>query len=236
MKRGLAMKVLTIKLAGPLQSYGNEAAFNRRTSYHCPSKSAIVGMIAAALGYRRDDHRIGQLNKLRFAVRVDQPGQNLTDFQTIEYDQKKQKRKVTYRNYLQDAIFLVAIAGDDDQILKIQAAMHHPKFQLFMGRRANVPAGPLKTEVFDNDNPVSVLETLAWQAASWYQKRYNQETFSAELLADAGLMPNIQQKMVKDNAGSFDQNNRFHSYRAVAKTFVKLKNNNYQVHDAMSFL
>ena len=41
------MKTLTIKLTGPLQSYGNEATFSRRTSYHYPSKSAVIGLIAA---------------------------------------------------------------------------------------------------------------------------------------------------------------------------------------------
>ena len=52
------MKTLTIRLAGPLQTYGNEATFSRRTSYHYPSKSVVIGLIAAALGYRRNDARI----------------------------------------------------------------------------------------------------------------------------------------------------------------------------------
>lgn len=42
------MKTLTIKLTAPLQAYGNEASFERRTSWPGPSKSAIIGMIAAA--------------------------------------------------------------------------------------------------------------------------------------------------------------------------------------------
>ncbi|EFQ53882.1 hypothetical protein HMPREF9265_1249 [Limosilactobacillus oris PB013-T2-3] len=35
------MKTLTIKLTGPLQSYGNEATFSRRTSYHYPLKAQL---------------------------------------------------------------------------------------------------------------------------------------------------------------------------------------------------
>lgn len=76
------MKTLIIKLAAPLQSYGNEATFNRRTSYRYPSKSAVLGMIAAALGYRRNNtKKITALNQLQMAVRIDQPGETLTDFQ-----------------------------------------------------------------------------------------------------------------------------------------------------------
>ncbi len=67
------MKTVTIRLTAPLQSYGDEANFDRRTSYDYPSKSAIVGLIAAALGYRRTDARIQTLNQLDYAVRIDQP-------------------------------------------------------------------------------------------------------------------------------------------------------------------
>lgn len=88
------MKTLTIRLTSPLQSYGNEATFARRTSGDYPSKSAMIGFVAAALGYQRDDSRIVKLNELRFAVRVDQRGKTLTDFQTVEW--KKNTRKITY--------------------------------------------------------------------------------------------------------------------------------------------
>ncbi|WP_143441692.1 CRISPR-associated protein Cas5, partial [Lactobacillus helveticus] len=47
------MKTATIRLTAPLQSYGNQASFNQRTSDNYPSKSAVIGIIAAALGYRR---------------------------------------------------------------------------------------------------------------------------------------------------------------------------------------
>ena len=77
------MKTLTIKLTAPLQAYGNEASFERRTSWPGPSKSAIIGMIAAALGLRRDSEQIGELNSLAFAVRIDQPGKIMTDFHTV---------------------------------------------------------------------------------------------------------------------------------------------------------
>lgn len=230
MKRGLAMKTLIIKLAGPLQSYGNEATFNRRTSYHYPSKSAILGIIAAALGYRRNDSRIRKLNQLRMAVRIDQSGRTMTDFQTVEYDQKRQKRSLSYRDYLQDAVFVAAIGGEDKQIEDIQFALHHPKFQLYLGRRANAPAGPLKTQIFDNSNPIEVLREYPWQAAKWYQKRHRQ--YMAEVILDADLIPDARfVTYEKDNIGSFDQDHRWHTYRAITDIHVKLMNKDYQEPD-----
>lgn len=241
MNRGLKMKTLMIKLAAPLQSYGNEATFNYRTSYHYPSKSAIIGIIGAALGYRRnDDLRIQQLNQLKMAVRIDQPGTLLTDFHTVEYNPKK-PRTLTYRDYLQDAVFLVAIGGKNNQIDEINKALHHPKFQLFLGRRANVPAGPLKTKLFHNLNPVEVLTKEKWNAAKWYQRKLRNNRFvDAEIVADAEMLPDKRNFLVKDQVGSFSQKDRYHKYRAVVSIHVKLINDTYRTndtkHDIMSFL
>ena len=52
------MKTLTIKLKAPLQAYGNEATFGRRTTNPYPTKSAVIGMISASLGYGRNDKRV----------------------------------------------------------------------------------------------------------------------------------------------------------------------------------
>jgi len=158
------MKTLTIKLTAPLQSYGNEATFERRTTNDYPTKSAVIGMVAAALGYRRVDERIVHLNELHFAVRVDQIGRNLTDFQTVEW--KKDTRKITYRDYIQDAIFVVALGSEDETLIdKVKFALKHPKFQLFLGRRSNAPAGVLQLQEFSEEQPVEVLKQFAWQAA-----------------------------------------------------------------------
>jgi CRISPR system Cascade subunit CasD len=216
------MKTLTIKLAGPLQSYGNEASFVRRTSDAFPSKSAIVGMLAAALGYQREDERIQKLAQLSFAVRVDQPGSMLQDYQTVEW--KKDTRKVTYRDYIQDAVYVAAVGCDDaEEINRLKYALRHPKFQLYLGRRSNVPAGVLKLTTPDTD-PVSALRQMDWQAADWFQSRTKQgETYSARLVADADLIANTSTKVVKDQAESFSQRNRAYTFRTIGQIYVPLQ-------------
>lgn len=220
------MKTLTIKLKAPLQAYGNEATFERRTTNPYPTKSAVIGMISASLGYDRNDKRILKLNDLEFAVRSDQPGQVINDFQIVEYAKSatKKTKKLTYRYYLQDAIFMVAIGSENDDLIeKIHYALQHPKFSLFLGRRSCPPAGPLEIEMFDNQNPLNVLKSMDWQAAEWYQRKHS--SFNAELVYDAtlGSKDNFTFQL-KDKVGSFDQRNRYHDYREVVSTYIPMKN------------
>lgn len=232
------MKTLLIKMTSPLQSYGNEATFNYRTSYHYPSKSAVIGLIAAALGYPRDDPRIVNLNYLKFAVRIDQQGKTLSDFQLVKFAEKAGKVKLTYRNYLQDAIFLVAISGKDELIRSIDYAIHHPKFALFLGRRSNAPAGPIFTKIFDRDDIVGILSQFEWQAASWFKKKYKEPFYKAEVVADSCLKPNLNHILVRDKVGSFSQSGRYYSYRKVTTFYINLANDysKNSEHDIMSIL
>ena len=183
------MKVLTIRLTAPLQSYGGTASFNYRTTALHPSKSAVIGMIAAALGYRRDDSRINKLNQLRYAVRVDQPGTVIQDFQTVEW-KKGSGSKLTYRDYLQDAVFMVAVGSNDSDLMsRISYSLKHPRFSLFLGRRSNPVAGVLETDLSDSVSPLETLRDKAWQASRWYQRRNSsKEDVRVEVFYKGGLI------------------------------------------------
>lgn len=221
------MKTLTIRLAGPLQSYGNQANFKYRTTYRHPSKSAVLGMIAAALGYKYDDPRTTQLNELSFAVRTDQIDKMLTDFQTIDVGEKHPK--IAYCDYWEDAVFVVAVAGPDKEIEQIKYALYHPAFQLYFGRKCAAPAGVLQTGVYDEKNPVEVLKSLPWQASKSFMRSHRlKPKWPAEICADASLLPKLPSSLVKDAIGSFSLRERYHVYRAEAVTNVHLKNPNYK--------
>ena len=75
------MTVLLLRLAGPMQAWGDNSRFTRRDTRMIPTKSGVLGLLAAADGRRRTDP-IEDLAGLRFGVRVDQPGQLQRDFQT----------------------------------------------------------------------------------------------------------------------------------------------------------
>ena len=44
------MSTLLLRLAAPMQAWGAEAKFDRRTTQREPTKSGVTGLVAAALG------------------------------------------------------------------------------------------------------------------------------------------------------------------------------------------
>lgn len=86
------MSVLMLRLAGPMQSWGTQSRFIVRDTGLEPSKSGVLGLLCAALGWQRDrdqfpidgrDMTVEQLARsLRMGVRVDRPGTVARDYHT----------------------------------------------------------------------------------------------------------------------------------------------------------
>ncbi len=163
------MSVLLIRLAGPLQSWGSSSRFNRRETETVPTKSGVIGMIAAALGLGRDES-LSRFRGLRFGVRVDQPGSVMSDFQTARNDSGR-SMPLSHRFYLQDAVFLVGIEDDagEDRLSAYQKALRSPHYQLFLGRRSCPPDGPIITAIVDGSLERALRET-PWQATTNYRR------------------------------------------------------------------
>ena len=103
------MATLLLRLAAPLQAWGADSKFETRKTGREPTKSGVIGLLAAALGLRRDEREaLLRLTGLRFGVRVEREGQLLVDYHTAKTQDEKTSY-VTYRHYLQDAVFLAGI-------------------------------------------------------------------------------------------------------------------------------
>ena len=142
------MATLLLRLAAPLQAWGSDSKFETRKTDREPTKSGVVGLLAAALGLRRDDTEgLARLNGLHFAVRADREGSLLVDFHTANREEDRKKGKapyVTYRHYLQDAVFLVGLESEDTALLQeLETALKHPVYPLYLGRRSCPPTLPL---------------------------------------------------------------------------------------------
>lgn len=229
------MKTLLLKFAGPLQSWGTDSKFETRYTDFYPSKSAVIGMIAASFGYRRDeDEKIKQLNDLDFAVRVDQRGNLLRDYQiatAYKPDGRFERNYVTNRYYLEDAIFVVAIGGEDDFIDKIEQSLKNPYFQTFFGKRSN-PINPDFILDKANQGVVESLENISWQAGNWYKKEYkNKSRVELEVYIDGDLIKESVSKFRKDRVESFSQKHRQFGYRGEKRYVVTLS----EEHDAFNF-
>ena len=134
------MSTLLLRLAAPLQAWGTGSKFEVRRTNREPSKSGVIGLLAAALGLRRDAD-LSRLSALRFGVRVDRNGEVIKDFHMAKADKTSY---LTYRYYLSDAIFLVGLESEDRSFLEqIERALRNPCFPLFLGRRSCPPTLPL---------------------------------------------------------------------------------------------
>ena len=138
------MATLLLRLAAPLQAWGADSKFETRKTNREPTKSGVIGLLAAALGLRRDESEaLARLAQLRFGVRVEREGQLLVDYH-IAKTQDQKTSYVTYRHYLQDAVFLAGIESEDTALLQqLQQALLHPAFPLYLGRRSCPPTLPL---------------------------------------------------------------------------------------------
>lgn len=84
------MAVLLLRLAAPLQAWGSSSKFIVRSTEREPTKSGVIGMIAAALGIQRNDdpQKLVPLTTLRFGVRADKEEFCLKIFILCKYQEK----------------------------------------------------------------------------------------------------------------------------------------------------
>lgn len=140
------MSVLLLRLSGPMQAWGVQSRFGVRDTGREPSKSGVVGLLAAALGRPRHA-AIDDLATLRMGVRVDREGTLLRDYHTAQNVHRAKggtkDTELSTRYYLADACFLVGLEGDALLLKVLFAALRAPQWSLFLGRRAFVPGEPI---------------------------------------------------------------------------------------------
>lgn len=209
------MSVLLLRLAGPLQSWGDASRFTRRQTRTEPTKSGVLGLLAAAQGRRRTDP-IEDLAALSFGVRVDQRGRIERDFHTaIRRDgRREESMPLSYRYYLTDAVFIAGVAGDRELLSALDEAVRAPKFPLYLGRRSCVPADEISMGVYEGDLE-QILRSAPWQAKSWYMRQQGRLVL-LDLVIDA--MPGTPMaETARDVPVSFDPVRRQYGWRDVVR-------------------
>lgn len=166
------MKHLVFRLYGPLSAWGEIAVGESRHSAVYPSKSALLGLLAAALGIRRDDEeRQGALFLgYQFAVKVLRTGTLLRDYHTTQVPDSvgksiyRTRREelirgkarlgtiLSSREYRCDAMALVAVRSRDAapySLDLLREKLLKPEFHLYLGRKSCPLAAPLDPVVKD---------------------------------------------------------------------------------------
>lgn len=239
------MGTLLLRLAAPLQAWGTESKFESRRTQREPSKSGVIGMLAAALGLRRDAD-LSELTALRFGVRVDREGKVIRDFHTaqaVKTEKKAKKEKteepekigyVTSRYYLSDAVFLVGLESEDHALLeKIETALRAPYFPLFLGRRSCPPTLPLVLGLREKD-----LETALREEDNQNQNARSIKRTRRYIRLDS--MPDeLEGAVVRDLPISFNPIKREFGYRRAKEIWLRDDVNREESadeHDAMAEL
>lgn len=160
---------LLFRLYGPLASWGETAVGEVRPTAAWPGRSAIIGLLAAAIGIRRDEEaRQRELaSTLGLALCVESSGELLRDYHTVQVP--PEHRGVVYRtrrdelggdaintllsqrDYRTDALYTVAVWRKWDEsavtLAQLAEALYRPHFALYLGRKACPPALPLAPHI-----------------------------------------------------------------------------------------
>lgn len=149
------MPTLLIRLVGPMQSWGATSRFDQRDTGKEPTKSGVLGLIAAAMGIDRSNWLdLQPITQLKMGVRHDQPGVLRKDYQTAGCSDSDKMMKadgtlsndgvVSERFYLADAAFLVGLEGPDRALLEnAHEKLRNPTWVLGLGRKSYLPAEPV---------------------------------------------------------------------------------------------
>ena len=164
------MPTLLLRLIGPMQSWGTTSRFDQRDTGKEPSKSGVIGLVAAALGVDRENWiDIEPLTRLAIGIRHDRSGVPKRDYQTAQHvvsadHSKIHETAVTTRDYLADAAFLVGLEGEDRSLIeRIHAALRDPVWPLALGRKSYVPSESIWIENGLQDAPLrDVLAQWPW--------------------------------------------------------------------------
>ncbi len=167
------MKYCAFRLYAPLCSWGEIAAGGERRSALHPSKSAIIGLIGAAMGIEREDEekQFTLASSVGFAVKLVNPGTVIRDFHTaqvprtvknvvyytrkdeIEALDEKDNAIISYREYRCDSLSVVIVwinqNNKDISLDKIQQALITPTYHLYLGRKSCPPALPLQPQIIE---------------------------------------------------------------------------------------
>jgi CRISPR system Cascade subunit CasD len=207
---------LAFLLDGPLQSWGTSSRFQRRGTDAFPSKSGVLGLVAAALGIDKHAHdepeRIAPLAALHFSVHrfprllagEPLPILRLSDYHTVGggYDEDTDRwarlsrpRKasggpfgtvLTQREYLSDAVFAAVLCGPLGLLGDIASALRDPVWGVWLGRKCCVPATPAHAVLADS--PELALAQLADLATGSVEANAaNPWTFASPLLLSRDL-------------------------------------------------
>lgn len=179
---------LVFRLYGSMASWGDVAVGEYRPTFDRPSKSAVMGLLAAALGICRDEEEKQRelTQAYNFAVQVNSPGVLLRDYHTSqvppsgsgknkkdfatrkdELEAEKIETILSTRDYYCDALYTVCIWCKTESIPYsleiITQKIREPEFVLYLGRKSCPIAIPLQAKMVEAENLNDVFSKVKFE-------------------------------------------------------------------------
>ncbi len=168
---------LIFTLTANLAAMGELAGHERRGSLSWPGRSALLGLLGAALGRERAAD-FSDLDALALAVAIfdEHEGAPLRDYHTFETIPTAAAKKpnsrpqaliqargrtntsITLRDYQTTPLYGVAVWGGD--LPPLLAALERPEFTLYLGRKSCPLAAPMGARLLEAEGPAEALTAL----------------------------------------------------------------------------
>jgi len=163
-------QVILFTLWAPLAAMGDVAVGERRAGFDRPARSAVLGLVAAALGIERADEAGQDALQAGYslALRVLAPGRLLHDYHTVQAPPARRGKRwptraaalaeprletlLSRRDYRADPAVTVALVARASAVpapQQIADALRRPRFVPYFGRKAcplGLPLAPLVLE------------------------------------------------------------------------------------------
>ena len=156
---------VVFRLEAAIAAFGEVAVGERRGSRRRPTASAILGLVASALGIGRDaEGHLDLARDWRIALRCDGLGAPLADFHTAQTPPQRRNRGyatrreelaeklelgtvISRRDHFTDAAFTIVLwpadgHGSAEAAAEVASALARPRWAPFVGRRACPPSRP----------------------------------------------------------------------------------------------
>lgn len=179
---------LIFGLSATMASMGDHAGHERRGSGTWPGRSALVGLMGAALGIDRTGD-FSALETLDISVAIFDAGTPLRDFHTIQTVPNaaaktpnsrpeamrtagplKLNTVLTKRDYRAGVFYGIAVSGAPDILDLVAEALRRPRYQLYFGRKScplSAPPGPVaRLEAPDAEAALQALVLPPWREAA----------------------------------------------------------------------
>lgn len=183
---------LLFQLYGPMAAWGDIAVGESRVTTAVPGRSALLGMLAAAMGLKRSDEE--SLNSLsysvRFAILTLNSGSFMRDYHTVQVPPASALKKrpartrrdelsvpknelgtiLSSRDYRSDSLNRIAVESTGSQytLETLKQALLRPIFPVFLGRKACPPALPFQPHIIKAADVLSAFRNANFdEPANW---------------------------------------------------------------------